>query len=388
MSHLERHLNRLAVEIGPRPAGSLGHRAAERYIRGVFEACGLAAVRQAFPVPTWQAETAGLWALGREIEIAANPYSPGCAVEAPLVWLWTLEMAEAADLRDRIAVLTGELSQSPLPAKAWPFKDERAARLVEVLEAKRPAALLLVQHRPGRLERLAEDWAFPAPSATLPAEAALQLWGAPKARLVLETTRGEGEAANVIARRPGAQPERVVVCAHYDTKFDTPGASDNAGGVAVLLALAEALRAAPLERSVEFVAFTNEEYLPLGDDAYVCAAGEALPGVTAAVNLDGVGPRLGANTLTAMGGPPAFEARCRAAAADFPGVLWVPPWPESNHSTFAMRGVPAAALSNTATRQLCHLRTDTAAWMGAASLAEAHALALRLITDLTRADAG
>ena len=41
---------------------------------------------------------------------------------------------------------------------------------------------------------------------------------------------------NVIARRPGADPQAgaIVIGAHYDTVADTPGANDNASGVAAL----------------------------------------------------------------------------------------------------------------------------------------------------------
>lgn len=51
----------------------------------------------------------------------------------------------------------------------------------------------------------------------------------------------------------------IVVGAHYDTAPGTPGANDNGSGVAALLELANALSRTPLEKSVRFVAFVNEE---------------------------------------------------------------------------------------------------------------------------------
>lgn len=53
--------------------------------------------------------------------------------------------------------------------------------------------------------------------------------------------------------------ERVIIGAHYDTAALTPGADDNASGVAVLLELARQLRGKTFARSIHFVAFTNEE---------------------------------------------------------------------------------------------------------------------------------
>jgi hypothetical protein len=68
-----------------------------------------------------------------------------------------------------------------------------------------------------------------------------------------------GEFANLEAVLPGRGPGVVVVGAHYDTAEGTPGADDNASGVAALLAIARALRGTAPERTVRFVAFANEE---------------------------------------------------------------------------------------------------------------------------------
>ncbi len=53
--------------------------------------------------------------------------------------------------------------------------------------------------------------------------------------------------------------EMVVVGAHYDSAPGTPGADDNASGVAVLLALARAFSGRSPARTLRFVAFVNEE---------------------------------------------------------------------------------------------------------------------------------
>jgi Zn-dependent M28 family amino/carboxypeptidase len=51
----------------------------------------------------------------------------------------------------------------------------------------------------------------------------------------------------------------ALIGAHYDSVQGSPGANDNATGVAALLALARRFSQAPLLRTVRFVAFTNEE---------------------------------------------------------------------------------------------------------------------------------
>jgi Zn-dependent M28 family amino/carboxypeptidase len=66
---------------------------------------------------------------------------------------------------------------------------------------------------------------------------------------------------NIVAEIPGtASPAKVLVIgAHYDTVSRTPGADDNASGVAGLLAMARTLAGAPLAHTVRFAAFGLEE---------------------------------------------------------------------------------------------------------------------------------
>lgn len=68
---------------------------------------------------------------------------------------------------------------------------------------------------------------------------------------------------NVEAILPSAPPlpseVSLVVGAHYDSIAGSPGANDNASGVATLLELARSLRGQSFPISVRFVAFANEE---------------------------------------------------------------------------------------------------------------------------------
>jgi len=69
------------------------------------------------------------------------------------------------------------------------------------------------------------------------------------------------EFKNVIASRSGNlfPEQRLIVLAHYDTVSTTPGADDNASGVAVLLEVAEILKSFQFEWSVQFIGVNLEE---------------------------------------------------------------------------------------------------------------------------------
>lgn len=67
---------------------------------------------------------------------------------------------------------------------------------------------------------------------------------------------------NVIGEVKGSQPSKkeiLIIGAHYDTAVGTPGADDNASGIAGLLELARMSALGPPERTIRFVAFSLEE---------------------------------------------------------------------------------------------------------------------------------
>lgn len=70
------------------------------------------------------------------------------------------------------------------------------------------------------------------------------------------------EVRNIEAIVPGSDPNAacLVIGAHYDSAHGTPGANDNASGVAALLEVAASLaEIGTPRRTVRLVAFTNEE---------------------------------------------------------------------------------------------------------------------------------
>jgi peptidase M28-like protein len=79
--------------------------------------------------------------------------------------------------------------------------------------------------------------------------------------------RGQ-QCHNIEAEIPGNRPEIIVIGAHYDSVFGSPGANDNGTGAAATLALAKRFASREAEQSpprrtpnktLRFVAFVNEE---------------------------------------------------------------------------------------------------------------------------------
>jgi len=64
---------------------------------------------------------------------------------------------------------------------------------------------------------------------------------------------------NIEAEIPGVSREIILIGAHYDSVFGSPGANDNGSGVAALLALARRFAGTEPKHTLRFVAFVNEE---------------------------------------------------------------------------------------------------------------------------------
>lgn len=74
---------------------------------------------------------------------------------------------------------------------------------------------------------------------------------------------------NLISELPGTEEnEIVIICAHHDSLYTSPGAVDNLSGTLILLKIHSALRNRSLRRSVRFCWFGSEELNAQGSYQY------------------------------------------------------------------------------------------------------------------------
>ena len=105
------------------------------------------------------------------------------------------------------------------------------------------------------------------------------------------------EYHNIIASIQGINKERelVLMGAHYDAAWGSPGADDNASGVAVLLEAARIMGKHDSERTIQFVAFTLEEpqaqtiHFLIGSDHFARQARKAGQKYESVIILESVG---------------------------------------------------------------------------------------------------
>lgn len=96
---------------------------------------------------------------------------------------------------------------------------------------------------------------------------------------------------NVVATLEGETDEIIVLGAHHDSAYGSPGANDNASGIAALCQLARNMTNTRLRRTVRFASFGSEEFKFIGSSFYVNDQKERgeLNKIKAFIGLDTVG---------------------------------------------------------------------------------------------------
>ena len=253
-----KHIEALA-SMGHRQAGSENDARAVSYLKSHFEEIGLAVEVQPFAFESFEYSSADLTIDGRGfplLGLGLNPYLDSVRFEGTAV------VIEAAAL--------DALPRDGLRGRAVVTNDWSAHfRLMRLLPG-------LVMYLSG------SDFE------------GIRSRGEVRFRLQLAGGIRSFQTANVIARVGPAPPGtgQIWISAHYDTyRQDTPGASDNASGVGVLLELARHFKSIEGELScgLKFIAFGGEEVGTAGSRAFLRDNAQFLGDCALLFNIDDVG---------------------------------------------------------------------------------------------------
>lgn len=346
---------RRIVALGPRACGSAGEARVRRVLVDDLRRSGIADVRtDPLAVLALQPGHASCAAPGLEPFPARGIDGTAIATATgPGRFLGGASPGEIAAAIDRDGPLAGTIvvvDNDLLFGIARPLADHGIAGLVHVGSA--PDGLIGAFTATFHPPPPGPPWAgrvltFPGVSVAA-ADGARLTERLGRERLALTVRHGgeyvEARTANVVATVPGRTAERVVVGAHYDAQHASPGASDNATGLAALLAIARlwARRPAP-RRTLELVAFAGEEPACWGSNHHVRLGGA---GIHAMVNLDALGPPLDA-TRTIVATPGIADlARAAAAATGWHAEATVDAagFPYADHAPFVDAGIDACWL--------------------------------------------
>ncbi len=384
-------LDALCLTHPDRHVGGPGNRDATELFATAAGAAGFEVERLGFDCVDWEYSGARLRAGESVFELHVGPYSPPFAGARPLMAAATAAELDDPDATGAILLLHGEIAAEQLTPRHYPFyQTEEHARLLRALDRTAPAAVIAATDRTPMAAALHpfplfEDADLGFPSAYLlhtHAPALLELVGT-TVELEIESRQVAARGEQLIARRPGHREGRVLVSAHIDSRHGTPGALDNATGVAVLLALADLLAETTPALTVELLPFNGEDnFAAYGEVAYLSAYGDSLADVKLAINIDAAGRAGDDNAISFYGCDEALTKRLLDVAVGHPRVAPGPEWPMSDHMVFAMRGVPAMAITSTGLFELAAQVAHTEADVPALADPELVVEAARFIVDV------
>jgi aminopeptidase YwaD len=329
-------IDHLANVIGERFGGSEGDRRAAGYMAERFATLGLDVSVQEFGFIGWRPTRAPSLRVLDDSERVFDCEPVLYSAPTP-----------AGGLRGRL-VRHGRVALIPgvydLPA--FSLLDVQDGELARIIVELGGPAIPLINPRP----------MFRLPQVVVGSESEAELVAlADRGDALLELEIGaeldaDARSQNVIGRYTGAPQtsEVVVVCAHIDTTIGTPGAYDNASGIAGMYGVAQKLLAAAPPINVEFIAMACEEQGFHGASYYVTDRKErgVLGEVRAVVNLDQIS---GGEFLWVWSGPHSFARDVAATLAALPAldrfeVRHSAPMAGADDWLFAVEGIPTVSL--------------------------------------------
>lgn len=339
-----------------RHVGGPGNHAAGRLFAEVASDLGLDVQRTTFDCIDWEHGGASLMAEGEPFDLHVGPYSPPCDATARLVVVTDAADLERIDGRGAVILLRGAVAKSQIMPKNFTFYNPESHRhLVSALEPMRPAAVIAATGRDPQMVGsqypfpLFEDGDLDFPSAYMTDVDGERLAGHEGADITvrIDSRRVPASGEQIVAVRPGTTGGRIVVTAHIDSRVGSPGALDNASGVAVLLGLAELLADHMGGPSVELVPFNGEDdYANPGEMLWLAQNEGRLDDVLLAINIDDAAQVGTVNHVSFYGCPPDVERIVRDVLERSPRMAEGPQWFQSDHAIFSMHGRPAIAIAS------------------------------------------
>jgi hypothetical protein len=154
---------------------------------------------------------------------------------------------------------------------------------------------------------------------------------------------------NIIAGMDGKEEYEILVSAHYDRVEKSPGANDNASGVAVLLSVLEKLKDYNPKGKIRFIFFDDEEDDCGGSKHFVSS--NKLDNIKGLINLEvcGIGDVVHIGTYCFKDETIEYDEKInkiiKKASEDL-GYGYVElPTPPSDHLNFLNKNIPATCFS-------------------------------------------
>ena len=350
-----------------RRTGSPGNREATDFFADTVKRWDYTIDTTPFPCLDYESGKTSLVCQHRSYEVYISPFSLLCDVTAELVTVSTVEKLENCQCEGKILLMYGAICAEQLMPKNFVFYNpDHHKRIYTLLEKKQPAAIITATNKKPELVDalypfpLIEDGDFDIPSVYCTDVVGKEITEKTGEvfRLTMQARRIPTTACNVIAQKNQAASQKIVVCAHIDAYWSTPGAVDNASGIVVLLLLAEMFQDYKGELGIEIAAFNGEDYYSAGGQMdYLHRYGQDLVKIIVAINVDDVGYKQGQTAYSLYECPDEIEQKAHNIFGNYEGIVAGEQWYQGDHMIFVQNGNPAIAF---ATEKLAELMAKVA----------------------------
>lgn len=349
------YMNTLCSVQPNRRTGSAGNRAATDFVAAMMKKWDYEVDTTPFPCLDFESGEISLACEGRAYEVYVSQFSPGCDVTAELVAVSTVEELESCRCEDKILLMHGDICVEQLMPKNFIFYNpDHHKRIYALLEEKRPAAIITATEKNPELVGalypfpLIEDGDFDIPSVYCTDVTGQEILAGRGEvfRLLIVARRIPATACNVIGRKNQAAPRKIIVSAHIDAYWNTPGALDDASGIVILLLLAEMLQDYQGELGIEIVAFNGEDYYSAGGQMdYLRRYEQELARMVTAINVDDVGYMQGKTAYSLYECLDEIIQKAAYIFGKYDGITAGEPWYQGDHMIFVQKGKPAIAFT-------------------------------------------
>lgn len=338
-------------------SGSAEELKVAEYLKARCEALGIEAHLEAFEVENANVKKAVLTAGGVSYHCEAYLNCGSGTVEAPLLYMPTLDPASLTRCKGCIVLLDSGVGK-------FTYKDLSENGAIGFITYNGNAYYPNHDIRINQLRSYTRDGHEKMLGVTLNVKDAVKLVesGAKTARIEIEQDEFVCDSHNVVAEIPGKKDEWIVLSAHYDSTALSKGAYDNMTGCIGLLGVLEAMKkTAPNNYGVRAVFCGSEERGLLGSKAYVRDHKDELEKIALNVNLDMIGTYMG-HFIARVSAEEALASYIKYLAMEQGFGLEARTGIYSSDSTpFADNGVPAFSFARNAGNAVApiHVRYDT-----------------------------
>ncbi|WP_406661142.1 M28 family metallopeptidase [Methanolobus sp. ZRKC3] len=354
-----------------RPLGSSGNESVLSYLKNKISRMRYDIEVLPFECNYWEKSTSFLEIEDEKFKIEPCPFSRPYEGEGEIVVIEEPDALKEGNLKGKILLLKGNIAKEPLMPKDFPFYyPKEHERIIEGLLKTEACAIIAAtgKHPMSGLDPfpLLEDGNFSIPVAyTNEFVGNMILEKHDKAYLCISSSVQKVKSEQIIASRKGRRDDcgKIIICAHMDTKYGTPGALDNASGVMMMLKIMQNIREQETDFDIEFVPFNGEEYYEVkGQTEYLDHISKENKPIKLVINIDSPGHKKSNSALSLYNFSEKMKSDIDARVSKNKKIEIGQKWYAGDHAMFAFQGIPCIAVTSSnlfeSVLELTHTEND------------------------------